>query len=85
MQTYTQRASDFADEWKVDPTTHLVEIIRSVMMHRDGILTGGHFVQAVCKNDLRNTVDRADATCRQHLNIIVAAYLNAHVNIEEHV
>ena len=83
---YTQRAIEFAKEWQVnDPSIHLVDIIRSVMMHRDDVQLGGHFVTAVCENDLRGALGRADSTCREHLNIIVAAYINAHVNIEQHV
>lgn len=86
FQAYTQRAAEFADEWKInDPSIHLLDIIRSVMMHRDGIQIGGHFVTAVCDNDLRGALGRADSTCREHLNIIVSAYMNAHVNIEQHV
>lgn len=86
LQAYTQRAAEFADEWQVrNPSIHLLDIIRSVMLHRDGVQTGGHFVTAVCTNDLRGAIGRADATCREYLNIIVAAHMNAHVNIEQHV
>lgn len=86
FQAYTQRAAEFADEWKInDPSIHLLDIIRSVMLHRDGVQTGGHFVTAVCNNDLHSAIGRADVTCREYLHIIVAAYMNAHVNIEQHV
>ena len=85
FKAYTQRATDYADEWQVDPSIHLVDIIRSVMMHRDGVQLGGHFVTAVCNNDLRGAIDRADSTCRQYLNVIASAYLHAHINVEYHV
>lgn len=85
LAAYTAKAKEFIINYRVAPTVHLIDIVRSVMMHRDGIQTGGHFVQAVCSNNLYGAIERADTMCRQHLNIIVAAYLYAHVNTVHHV
>ena len=82
---YTAKAKEHITSFYATPTVHLIDIVRSVMMHRDGIQTGGHFVTAVCNNDLREAVGRADATCRNHLDIIASAYLYAHVNTVHHV
>lgn len=82
---YTAKAKEIITNWRATPTIHLIDIIRSVMMHRDDILTGGDFVKAVCNNDLFAAMERADVTCREHLHIIVSAYLHARVNTVEHV
>jgi hypothetical protein len=47
--------------------THVINIDLSIMMHRDGIQTGGGFVTSLCANDLDQTVSRADSVCVQHL------------------
>jgi hypothetical protein len=80
LAEYTRKAKEVITNWRVPLTVHLVDIVRSVMMHRDGVQTGGHFVRAVCSNDLFAAIERADATCREHLNIIVSAYLHARIN-----
>ena len=54
-------------------------VIISVMMTRDDVLQGGGFVQAICQNDLRNAVGRADSDCIKHLKLITMAYSNAYV------
>jgi len=53
---------------------HIVDIIVSVMMTRDGIMQGGHFVQAICNNDLRGALSRADDDCSKHLRVITLAH-----------
>jgi hypothetical protein len=55
-------------------TTHIVEVIVSVMMDRDGIMQGGGFVQAICNNDLRGAISRADEDCTKHLRVIALAH-----------
>ena len=53
---------------------HIVDIIVSVMMHRDGLRQGGGFVEAICNNDLRGAIGRADGDCTQHLRVIALAH-----------
>jgi hypothetical protein len=85
FNAYTQKAVDIINNWKAEPTVHLTDIVRSVMMHRDDIQPGGHFVRAVCANDLFEAINRADDTCREYLNIIVSAYRYGHINESEYV
>lgn len=53
---------------------HIVDIIVSVMMHRDGVMKGGGFVEAICNNDLRGAIARADGDCTNHLRVIALAH-----------
>ena len=76
---YRQRAIQHAKEWREDVSEHIIDIIISVMLTRDGIMQGGGFVQAICQNDLRNAVGRADSDCIKHLKLITMAYSNAYV------
>jgi hypothetical protein len=82
---YTQKAKEIISNWHVEPELHLTDIVRSVMMHRDGVLTGGDFVRAVCNNDLYAAINRADTTCLRYLNIIVSAFLHARINTVQYV
>ena len=58
---------------------HVLMVIISVMMTRDKVQMGGHFVNAVCNNDLAEAVGRADSEIINHLKIIVTAYKHAHI------
>jgi len=51
----------------IDEEDHVINIARSVMLHRDGIMLGGGFVTAVIENDLEKAISVADSTCSQHL------------------
>ena len=53
---------------------HIVDIIVSVMMTRDGVMQGGSFVQAIVNNDLRGAISRADGDCTNHLRVIALAH-----------
>ena len=53
---------------------HIVDIIVSVMMDRDDVMQGGGFVQAICNNDLRGAISRADDECINHLRVIALAH-----------
>jgi hypothetical protein len=57
-----------------DYSDHIIDIIVSVMMDRDGIMQGGGFVQAICNNDLRGAISRADEDCTKHLRVIALAH-----------
>lgn len=75
-EQYRKRAAKFAKDHEVTITDHVLDVMTSVMMTRDGIWQGGSFVQAVVKNDLFHAVTRADNECITHpnLKIIVLAY-----------
>lgn len=55
---------------------HIIDVIISVLMTRDKVLTGGSFAQAVCNNDLREAVNRADTEVFDNLKKIMSAYHN---------
>ena len=79
VNQYNLAAKEFANEnYVINP--HIVNIIASVMMTRDGKgLKGGGFVQSVVDNDLYGAISRADAECYQHLKLIVAANRSAYL------
>jgi hypothetical protein len=57
--------------------SHVSHIAASVMLTRDGIMPGGSFVQAICKNDLSGAFNRAD-----HTNIkCIGFYVWVHGNV----
>jgi hypothetical protein len=77
---YQSAAEQFAMEYEVS-NPHIIRIIASVMMTRDGKgLQGGSFVQAVVDNDLFGATSRADDVCYQNLKVIVAANQYAYLN-----
>ena len=53
---------------------HIVDVIVSVMMDRGDVMPGGGFVQAICNNDLRGAISRADDDCINHLRVIALAH-----------
>jgi hypothetical protein len=75
IQIYTQAAENWVRGWKSrDVDGHLVFLIRSVLLHRDGKLSSpGGFVEAVVENDLAAAVGRADSDALKNLDIIVGA------------
>lgn len=75
---YLKAAQDYAKMWNITDE-HVIQIMMSVMLHRDGIRTGGGFVQSVVDNNLDQAVSRADDTCLKYLRQIVAAKHNCHV------
>ena len=50
---------------------HVINIARNILLARDGIQTGGHFVSAIICNDLQAAVERADSVCIQHLGFFL--------------
>lgn len=71
-EKYIAAATDYATKWN-SPDPHVIRIIQSVMMHRDDVLRGGGFVEAVVNNQLLQAVSRADQTCYANLKVIVSA------------
>jgi acid phosphatase family membrane protein YuiD len=73
VNQYRLVAEEFALQYGVS-NDHIISIIASVMMTRDGRgIAGGGFVQAVVSNDLFGAVSRADNECYSNLKVIVAA------------
>ena len=80
VEKYNKVAKEFAAKYNVD-SPHIISIIASVMMTRDGVgLTGGSFVQSVVDNDLYGTISRADYECEANLKVITSANRFAHIN-----
>jgi hypothetical protein len=61
-----------------DDTSHVLNIARSIMMHRDKIMPGGGFVTAVIENNLDGAINRADSVCSQNLAFFVHCKLHIH-------
>ena len=71
IQAYRDRVQQEFDQWysnqrrvtlTEEEMTHVKSIGVSVLQTRDGGLQGGSFVQAVVKNDLSGSYNRADST-----------------------
>ena len=83
MKTYSdyrQKAKEAFDsfynsEYRVIPADndidHICGIATSIMMTRDGVLSGGSFVIAVVENNLESAISRADSVCVQNLPFFV--------------
>jgi hypothetical protein len=72
IEKYHNQAREFAKEYGEEPTYHIIDIMASVMMTRDGVMLGGSFVQCVIDNDLYGAINRADSECLRNLKLIVA-------------
>jgi hypothetical protein len=64
--------------WGIEDA-HVISIMSSVMKHRDGVMRGGGFVEAINDNNLYLAVNRADETCIKYIKQIVAAKHNCHL------
>jgi hypothetical protein len=74
-EQYVEAAKEHLHNYGVsDYSDHIVDIIVSVMFTRDGVMQGGHFAQAICNNDLRGALSRADDDCTKHLRVIALAH-----------
>lgn len=79
-EKYVQAAIKHANDWQVEVSDHIIDIIVSVMMTRDNVgYPGGSFVQSVVKNDLVGSICRADNDCLKHLKLIALANVNVFV------
>ena len=59
--------------------SHVTSVGVSVLQTRDGGIPGGSFVQAIVKNDLSGSYNRADSTNRRVIPFYI--YLKDHVTI----
>ena len=78
-EKYEKEAVRFAQAWEVDVTKHNVDIMISIMMHRDGIMSGGGFVEAVCNNDLMEAVSRADMDTLRVIKLLALTNVNCYI------
>ena len=79
-ETYRKSVLKFVEGWKVELTDHQVDIMISVMLHRDGIQMGGSFVEAIANNDLYGAVSRADSENIKNLKLIALCFKNNHIH-----
>lgn len=73
---YTSQMSVTLTEEEMD---HVTSVGVSVLQTRDGGVSGGSFVQAIVKNDLSGSYNRADSTNRRVIPFYIA--LKDHVTI----
>jgi len=78
-EDYKKAALRFAEDWRTDVTPHNVDIMISIMMHRDGIMPGGGFVEAVCNNDLVGAVSRADMDNLRVIKLLALTNIHCYV------
>lgn len=69
-EQYDIVARDLANRYGYnDVSIHIVNVMISVMMHRDGYQRGGSFVEAICDNKLDEACSRADDDCIKYLRL----------------
>jgi hypothetical protein len=77
---YVTATKNFADRYGYkDISNHITDVMVSIMMTRDKVLDGGSFVQAVCNNNLRECISRADNDCINHLKLLSLTHSFCHV------
>ena len=68
---YVTATKNFANRYGYkDISNHITDVMVSIMMTRDKVLSGGSFVQAVCDNNLRECISRGDNECINHLRLL---------------
>ena len=73
---YKKKAAEFAKNYQVTISDHILDIMVSVMMTRDKVMLGGSFVQAVVNNDLFSAVSRADQEVLEKPNFRIIVFTN---------
>jgi hypothetical protein len=72
---YVTSATNFAGRYGYENlSSHIIDVMVSIMMTRDGVFDGGSFVQAICSNDLRAAVSRADSEVLNYLKVMSNTY-----------
>jgi len=88
IQTYKDRVQQEFEEWyrrapmetlTEEEISHVTSVGVSVLQTRDGGIPGGSFVQAIVKNDLSGSYNRADSTNRKVIPFYIT--LKDHVTI----
>ena len=68
-----------------DDQIHVLRIAQSIMMHRDGVLNGGGFVSAFVRNDLIQSLNRADSTIINHFQFLASVLQYGHIKYAKNV
>ena len=88
IQAYKDRVQKEFEDWyrrapmetlTDEEISHVTSVGVSVLQTRDGGIPGGSFVQAIVKNDLSGSYNRADSTNRKVIPFYI--YLKDHVTI----
>ena len=79
-EVYRKSVLKFAEDWKVELSQHQIDTMISVMLHRDEIMVGGSFVEAVANNDLYSAISRADVENFQNLKLVTLCFKNNHIH-----
>ena len=88
IQAYKDRVQKEFEDWyrrapmetlTDEEISHITSVGVSVLQTRDGGVPGGSFVQAIVKNDLSGSYNRADSTNRKVIPFYI--YLKDHVTI----
>jgi hypothetical protein len=75
-EKYKKAATKYVIKNLDSPSDHLINVATSVMLHRDNHLRGGDFVTAICENNLKGAIGRADDEMINHLKLLVMVLLN---------
>jgi hypothetical protein len=59
---------------------HIIDIMCSVMMHRDKVQFGGSFAEAICNNNLDLACSCADNECIKYLRLFSLVKRFGHLN-----
>lgn len=78
-QAAVRHLKGYSDKYGV-PSEHIINIVVSIMMTRDDVMQGGGFVQAVCSNNLRSALSKADTDCINWILPIAWSYEHAYIN-----
>ena len=79
-EKYKKSVLEFTNGWKAELTDRQVDIMISVMLHRDKIQMGGSFVEAIANNDLYGAVSKADSENIKNLKLITLCFKNNHIH-----
>ena len=88
IQEYKDRVQQEFEDWyrrapmetlTEEEISHVTSVGVSVLQTRDGGIPGGSFVQAIVKNDLSGSYNRADSTNRKVISFYII--LKDHVTI----
>lgn len=82
-ETYKQRCVEFCeDNGYKNTSNHIINIMVSIMMTRDNVLSGGSFVKAVVDNRLYEAINYADRECYDYLKLLVLTNRDCYHNNE---
>jgi hypothetical protein len=82
---YKMAAAHFADRYGETVSEHVLDVMISTMLTKDGVLQGGSFVDAIITNNLKEAISRADKECLAHLRIITLCANFCNVEYEMNV